>query len=411
MSSTFTVLGSTLILALSQPQAVQVSGPQVWISDPKVVQAQPMQGNSALLIGKSLGEIFLHGLAKTDPQRAVVTTPANVGALKRCPAARAFLTAHHDGSLRANAWSEPLRLAITDCGFDLLSLDDCSGLGDYLKAQHSTLKKIGVAISQAQVRAGRVLWMIPDSSVKQMRRELSAIASFSDFQIDASRSAQSIVYKLDLFEFSRSSQESMDLWASSNPEIIGSRLQSDSKLALIFERARQNGRLVASPQIRTTAGQTATFGSGGEIPIQDAQLVGSKTTWKSYGLRLLVTPESGASPLWPEINTQIEIEYLQPDYGNTSQQVPAMIKRQLQSAFSLPTGQTTVLTSMIYQRAGRGDRQGLGLGAIPLLGAIFGGSHENETQNELWFLITPTWSEKLEPQEPAAIWKRYGKIR
>lgn len=403
-------LSSTLILALGKPLPVQISGNEVWISDPQIAKAQALSGNRVLLTGKALGEVYVHGIYTENPTtRAIVTTPENLSALEKCPDSKKHLQAHLDGTLRAQIWNTEFKNTIKDCGFNYLSLEDLNSLNSYFKNKDSEFSKSGLSLSSATLNDGRIEWHIRRQDLSKISILLKDVLPFIELKTSSHKVQNSIIFQLDLFEFSGSEMGGSEISASTNPEIIGSSLIPKSKLALFFAKAKNNGRLLASPKIRTIPGKNATFTSGGEIPIQDAQFVGTKTTWKNYGLKIDLTPSPDSHPLSSEIATQVEIQYLQPDFGNSQENIPAMVKRELKSDFVLPTSTTTVLTSMIYFRDNKGSKKHFGIGAIPLIGSIFSNHNEQLNQNELWFLVTPTWSQTLNVNQISKSWVNHGK--
>jgi hypothetical protein len=405
-------IASTLLLAPLEPREVRVSGSQVWISEPGLIEAQPLEGNKALLVAKEFyGESYIYGLAAKNVRRLVVTSKANLTALERCTKHKLLFHVNtSDGSLVLNELSPKGLRIVQECGFDRISAPDPASLSDQVKSLQEALNREQISLSQVQFEDKRLSWSIPKNKVEKLKKILGPLSAFSDFRTEEVQSHQTIVFKIDLFEFSQSSASGHEIRGvhQNSSGLRTALLNSQEQLSYVYARAQSSGKLLASPQLRTVPGKTAEFNSGGEIPVQDAQVIGAKTTWKPYGLKILITPSENASSLNSEITTTIQIEYSQPDYGNSTQGVPALITRNLKNEFNLAMSQTTLLTSMVQVRRGNNSRSFLGLGAIPLIGELFHSSANNRDQSEVWFLITPSWAIPITPGEVTRTWNRYA---
>jgi len=206
----------------------------------------------------------------------------------------------------------------------------------------------------------------------------------------SSKIRDTIIFRLDLFEFSKSNAQEVGIDWPQKHQIFSS---EENAIAAVFSQAKSNGKLLASPRLRTVPGIKAEFNTGGEIPINDVQYFGSKTSWKSYGLNVQITPREDYKFGDDELSTLIEIEYSQPDYGNASNGVPAIISRNLKNEFRLKMNRSTLLTSMIQIRKGE-SRKGLwSLSNLPLLGLLFSSESKSSDESELWFMISPKWAE------------------
>jgi hypothetical protein len=391
---------------------VRVSGSELWLSEAKLITAQPLSRAHVLLVARAeAGEAFVHGLeGNSGVQHAVLTTTANARALRRCPQWQDSLRARADGALVVTSAATSLA-ALERCGFDRLAAEHSEALESELRTLAPSLQSAGLSLAQVAPQEGRLVWNLGASQIAKAKARLGALAPFSTLRSHGVPLESTIEFKIDLFEFSRSSATALGLEgvAKARDGFSIAREGSGMNLTALYSQAHQSGRLLASPRLRTVPGKVAEFNSGGEIPVQDAQAFGAKTSWKAYGLKILLTPRSDASPLGEEIATTIDIEYSQPDYGNGMGGVPAMIRRDLKSEFHLPMSQTTLLTSMVQVRRGGSSEGGLGLGALPLLGSLFHSRSDREDQSEIWFFITPRWSTPIDAGEITRPWKRYGK--
>lgn len=406
-------LASTLLLAAGRPQSVQISGEQVWISDPKIIDVRPLGSQRALLVSKgNFGEVFIYGLRDPAINRVVVTTQKNVRALKNCPSLVSSipgLEATSDGSLLVERLDQPIQKILIRCGFDRLATRDAPALSKAVASVQAELQKIDVSPSQVDISAERLRWRITPSQSERVKKIIGDLVAFSDFEIQLSQLPSTIVFKIDLFEFSKTSGAQSEFKGLSRGQagISDTRLTGDADLAFIYAQAKSSGRLIASPQLRTIPGKTAEFNSGGEIPIQDAQMIGAKTSWKPYGLKIQITPAAVASPLAAEVATTVQIEYSQPDYGTGTEGIPSLVTRNLKNEFNLAMSQTTLLTSMVQVRRGQSSSGLWGLGLMPLFGAWFQSEKQNRDESEVWFLISPSWATPSLPREISNKWNRY----
>jgi len=161
---------------------------------------------------------------------------------------------------------------------------------------------------------------------------------------------------------------------------------------MLEEDAHAN--VLAEPRITTVSGKTAHFFSGGEFPIlipQGGALVGTVTVeYKKYGVLLECTPEVALNGLItlhviPEISTL--------DKANavviSGFVIPALIKRKVDTIVKLWPGQSYIIAGMYLDEFTDTNDHLYGLNKLPFIGALFGSTKYNTSDNELVIIVTP----------------------
>jgi type II secretory pathway component GspD/PulD (secretin) len=161
-------------------------------------------------------------------------------------------------------------------------------------------------------------------------------------------------------------------------------------------------RVVSSPRMTVSAGQTGYMLAGQELPIQTASLVNGvlqiSTTYKPVGVQLYITPQavgpdrvklhaisivssvSGFNPM-PKIS------------GNNPHQVlvnPVIESREAETAVTVDDGDTLVISGLRMNRVTTRENKVPGLGDIPLLGWLFKNHRSQQQLTDLYFFVTPT---------------------
>ncbi len=150
-------------------------------------------------------------------------------------------------------------------------------------------------------------------------------------------------------------------------------------------------RVLAEPTLVALSGQSASFLSGGELPIPEPQGLGTTTiVYKPFGIGLTVTP----TVLAPDrIALKVAPEASDLDYTNAlvlnGTSVPAIITRRADTTVELGDGETFVIGGLVSQNiTSQIDKIPL-LGDIPVLGAFFRDMTYSRTDKELVLIVTP----------------------
>lgn len=152
---------------------------------------------------------------------------------------------------------------------------------------------------------------------------------------------------------------------------------------------QQQGKaaLLAEPQLSARSGSTASFLAGGEIPYAVATPQGTYVQFKSYGVKLKITPRMGQNSV---IRAAIETEVSGIDSSVTTAGGPALLSRQTNTEFNVHAGETIVLSGLLQREVHENVNKVPFLGDIPILGALFRSTNYQNKETELVVFITPT---------------------
>jgi pilus assembly protein CpaC len=154
---------------------------------------------------------------------------------------------------------------------------------------------------------------------------------------------------------------------------------------------------LAEPNLTTVSGETATFLSGGQVPIPVPQGLGTTAIeYKDYGVQLSFTPILlPGDRIAMDVNPQVSEISAGTSYTINGSSVPAFLTRSVQTTVEMASGQTLAIAGL-FQRV---DQQSLSkfpfLGDLPIIGAIFRSSSYQHDETELVILVTPYVSQPL----------------
>ncbi|WP_430391636.1 type II and III secretion system protein family protein [Dyella sp. 20L07] len=150
-------------------------------------------------------------------------------------------------------------------------------------------------------------------------------------------------------------------------------------------------RVLAEPSLVALSGQSASFLSGGELPIPEPQGLGTTTiVYKPFGIGLTVTP----TVLGPDrIALKVAPEASDLDYSNavvfSGVSVPAITTRRADTTIELGDGETFVIGGLISRSVSSQVSKIPLLGDIPVLGAFFRDLNYSRQDKELVLIVTP----------------------
>jgi pilus assembly protein CpaC len=178
-----------------------------------------------------------------------------------------------------------------------------------------------------------------------------------------------------------------------NMQEIHSATVNEINLAADFGESQGVGRVLAQPTLRTQPGVESKFLSGGEFPVKNSNALQSQTTWKSYGLKIALTPSLDAKAGDSEVSVDFHLEFSEPNMEHAVEGIPSLLQRQLDSRFDVRVNELAILTTMVSLREGK-SREGIAfLSQIPIIGLLFGSDSRLKDDSELWFALKPTWDE------------------
>jgi pilus assembly protein CpaC len=164
-------------------------------------------------------------------------------------------------------------------------------------------------------------------------------------------------------------------------------------------------RILAEPNVVVMSGQAADFLAGGEIPVPVPQSgSGGGTTitieYKQFGVKLNVVPIVLGEG---RIQMKVAPEVSQLDFSNavtlSGTQVPALLKRTVQTNVELGDGQTFAIAGLLNDTV-QANRAGTPyLSDLPIIGALFSSVRYERKETELMVLVTPHLVSPLNPDE------------
>lgn len=144
--------------------------------------------------------------------------------------------------------------------------------------------------------------------------------------------------------------------------------------------------ILAEPNLTARSGETASFLAGGEYPYTVAQDQGANTIeFKDFGIGLNFTPtvlDGG------RISLKVATEVSELDFQNGTD-VPSILTRRADTTVDLGSGQTFAIAGLMQNRSAQNASRMPGLGAVPVVGALFRSSGFLRGQTELVILVTP----------------------
>lgn len=162
-------------------------------------------------------------------------------------------------------------------------------------------------------------------------------------------------------------------------------------------------KTLAEPTLTAISGETATFLSGGEIPVPTGtdQAGNLSVTYRDFGVRLEFTPvviDKG------RINIRIATEISAIDNSTTvnlgtNVSIPALTQKRTETTVDLPSGGSLMISGLLEDNVTDTVNGIPGLKDIPILGALFRSTEFQRDETELVvtvtaFLVKPTGNDK-----------------
>ncbi|MBW8725517.1 MAG: type II and III secretion system protein family protein [Inquilinus limosus] len=163
-------------------------------------------------------------------------------------------------------------------------------------------------------------------------------------------------------------------------------------------------QLLAQPTLLVRSGDHAEFLAGGEIPIpvpQGGASLGTVTIeYHQYGVKLDIAPVVLSDK---RIVLKVAPEVSELDYANALQfqgfQVPAFRRRSTSTTVELGNGQSFVLAGLMYSNSQINESKFPWLGDIPIIGALFKSTNNQQERQELIIVATPRLVTPLAPNQ------------
>jgi pilus assembly protein CpaC len=164
-------------------------------------------------------------------------------------------------------------------------------------------------------------------------------------------------------------------------------------IASAIDAAETDGLVttLAEPNLTALSGETASFLAGGEIPIPIAQGLGQVTVeYKQYGVSLAFTPTVLSSG---RISLRVRPEVSQLSSAGTVTlngfTIPGIVTRRAETTIELGSGQSFMIGGLLNNNIANSTDKVPGIGALPVIGALFRSNSFRRQQTELVIVVTP----------------------
>lgn len=167
---------------------------------------------------------------------------------------------------------------------------------------------------------------------------------------------------------------------SSQINVTGLRLQ----LQALMNKGK--ARILATPRLKVSSGNQATFLAGGEVPIVSTTNSTSSVEYKKFGTQLDITPKIFDNQY---VEVQVEATLSTLDFGQAVSGNPTILTKKAQTKLTVRDGQSFALAGLVERQQAK-NRSGLPiLGSLPVLGYLFSSSSDNVRETETLIIMTP----------------------
>lgn len=171
------------------------------------------------------------------------------------------------------------------------------------------------------------------------------------------------------------------------------RANSGNGATLTLSLLESNGlaRVLAEPTLIAMSGQSASFLSGGELPVPVPQSLGTTTIqYKPFGIGLTVTPTVLSND---RIALKVAPEASDLDYSNAISidgvAVPSITTRRADTAVELGDGESFIIGGLVSRSTLSNVAKVPLLGDLPILGNFFKQTSYTMNEKELVIVVTP----------------------
>jgi pilus assembly protein CpaC len=225
---------------------------------------------------------------------------------------------------------------------------------------------------------------------------------------------KTVHFKVQIMEITRNAQRNLGIaWDSSfnGPNIAGSAtfasgaqkavmagtnyflagIASDITSRINFAVDNGDAYILATPELNTKSGGTATFLAGGEVPIPKAGALGTTDVeYKPYGIKLNINPVVDSNNV---ISAHLTTEISQIDPSVTYGGMPGFLTRNTSSDISMRAGETLAISGLVSADA-LNDSNGMPfLGSLPVIGQLFRSDAFRAKKSDLVIFVTPVISD------------------
>ena len=168
-------------------------------------------------------------------------------------------------------------------------------------------------------------------------------------------------------------------------------------LNVMLEALSEEGlaTILAEPNLTARTGEPASFLAGGEFPFQTVDDGNVEIEFKDFGIGLSFTPTVLDGN---RISLNVAVEASDLDFSGQGD-VPALSTRRASTVVDLGSGQSFAIAGLIEDSTSQDVARVPGLGALPVLGALFRSTGFQRGQTELVILVTPTLVQPSRPDD------------
>lgn len=161
-----------------------------------------------------------------------------------------------------------------------------------------------------------------------------------------------------------------------------------------------NGKILAEPTLVTLNGRTATFIAGGEFAVPTAVGIGGigavSTQFRGFGTQVSFTPTIIDKD---RIRLQVAPSFSSLNQANAVDGIPGLTTRAVATTVDLREGQWLAIAGLIQDEQGGSRIRVPYVGAVPVLGTIFGNQKIKRDETELVVLVSPELVHPLECEQ------------
>ena len=174
-------------------------------------------------------------------------------------------------------------------------------------------------------------------------------------------------------------------------------------LASAIDAAETDGLVttLAEPNLTALSGETASFLAGGEVPIPISQGLGQVSVeYKQYGVSLAFTP-TVLTDGRISLRVRPEVSQLSAAGSVTLNgfNVPGIVTRRAETTVQLGSGQAFMIGGLLNNNSTNTTDKVPGLGALPIIGALFRSNSFRRQQTELVIIVTPYLVRPVDPSQ------------
>lgn len=185
--------------------------------------------------------------------------------------------------------------------------------------------------------------------------------------------------------------------------------ESYLKATINMLTTEKKAKVLAEPTLLCSNNATASFLSGGEVPIPLITQNSVTVEWKKFGVQLSMQPTvQEADTIIMKLRPEVSSLDNQSGIELTNLKVPGVATRFAETTVTLQSGQSIVIAGLAKEEERTNATKIPILGEIPVLGQFFRTTALERTQSELVFIVTPALVEPNSTIKPEA---DYGQMK